>query len=104
LVRSRDKNEQGTASRTPTTGAAEPKDFNQEGRIRWKSISTFPEGLKATSHSPLTFEASRLPEKLLFLAFYRIRDEVYTTYVQQILHNVDGYPSGTHKIQKLARC
>jgi DUF1680 family protein len=47
------------------------------------SITTSPEGLKATAYSPLTFEVSRAPEKLLFVPFYRIRDEVYTTYVQR---------------------
>jgi DUF1680 family protein len=49
-----------------------------------KSITTSPEELKETAYSPLTFEMSRAPEKLLFVPFYRIRDEVYTTYVQQI--------------------
>jgi DUF1680 family protein len=49
-----------------------------------KSITTSPEALKATAYSPLTFEVSRAPEKLLFMPFYRVRDEVYTTYVQQI--------------------
>ena len=48
------------------------------------SITTSPEGLKATAYSPLTFEVSRTPEKLLFVPFYRVRDEVYTTYVQRI--------------------
>ena len=40
-------------------------------------------GIKATAYSPLTFEVSRAPEKLLFVPFYRVQDEVYTTYVQQ---------------------
>ena len=48
-----------------------------------KAITTSPEGIKATAYSPLTFELSRAPEKLLYVAFYRIRDEVYTTYVQR---------------------
>ncbi len=48
------------------------------------SISTSPEKLKASAYSPLTFELSRAPEKLLFVPFYRVHDEVYTTYVQQV--------------------
>jgi hypothetical protein len=48
------------------------------------SITSSPEGIKPTAYSPLTFEVARAPEKLLFVPFYRIRDEVYTTYVQQI--------------------
>jgi hypothetical protein len=48
-----------------------------------KAGATFPEGLRASPYSPLTFEASREAEKLLFVPFYRIRDEVYTTYVEQ---------------------
>ena len=47
------------------------------------SIATSPEGLRATAYSPLTFEVPGEAEKLLFVPFYRIRDEVYTTYVQQ---------------------
>jgi hypothetical protein len=48
-----------------------------------KSIASSPEGLRATPYSPLTFEASREAQKLVFVPFYRVRDEVYTTYVQE---------------------
>ncbi len=48
-----------------------------------KAGATFPEGLRASPYSPLTFEVSREAEKLLFVPFCRIRDEVYTTYVEQ---------------------
>ena len=48
-----------------------------------KFMANLPEGIKPSPYSPLTFEVWRAPEKLLFVPFYRIRDEVYTTYVQQ---------------------
>ena len=48
---------------------------------KWNASS--PEGLRAVPYSPLTFEVSREVERLLFVPFYRIRDEVYTTYIQQ---------------------
>jgi len=47
------------------------------------SIATSPQGIRATASSPLSFEVSREAEKLRFVPFYRVRDEVYTTYVQQ---------------------
>jgi len=47
------------------------------------SIATSPEGLRASPYSPLTFEVSRKADKLPFVPFYRVRDEVYTTYIQQ---------------------
>lgn len=49
-----------------------------------KSITASSSELKSTAYSPLSFELSRTPEKLRFVPFYRIRDEVYTTYVQQV--------------------
>ena len=48
-----------------------------------KPMEASPAGLRATASSPLTFEATREAEKLRFVPFYRVRDEVYTTYVQQ---------------------
>ena len=50
-----------------------------------RSVATATEGLRPIAGSPLTFEASRKAEKLLFVPFYRIRDEVYSTYIQ---HNL----------------
>jgi len=46
-----------------------------------KSVS--PQGLKSTPYSPLTFEAPRPTGKLRFVPFYRVRDEVYTTYLHR---------------------
>ena len=47
------------------------------------SIAKSFQGLKATAHSPLTFEISREAERLRFVPFYQVRDEVYTTYLEQ---------------------
>jgi hypothetical protein len=46
-----------------------------------KSVS--PQGLRSTPYSPLTFEAPRPTGKLRFVPFYRVRDEVYTTYLHR---------------------
>jgi hypothetical protein len=46
-----------------------------------KSIS--PQGLRSTPYAPLTFEAPRPTGKLRFVPFYRVRDEVYTTYLHR---------------------
>jgi hypothetical protein len=48
-----------------------------------KSVSVSPEGLQSTPYSPLTFEVSRQPGKLRFMPFYRVQDEVYTTYLHK---------------------
>jgi len=50
-----------------------------------RSVAIAPEDLRPTARSPLTFEASRDSETVRFVPFYRIRDEVYTTYFQQKL-------------------
>jgi len=42
------------------------------------------EGLKPTPYAPLTFELPRTLEKLRFVPFYKVQDEVYTTYVTEI--------------------
>ncbi len=49
-----------------------------------KSVSVSPEGLKLTPFSPLTFEVPRAAEKLRFMPFYRVQDEVYTTYLHRV--------------------
>jgi hypothetical protein len=42
LVRSRDKNEEGTASRTPTTSAAEPKlPIEEKSDLRWTQMKVY---------------------------------------------------------------
>jgi len=46
-----------------------------------ESIS--PESLKRAPYSSLTFEVSRVPGELRFAPFYRVQDEVYTTYLQR---------------------
>jgi DUF1680 family protein len=48
-----------------------------------KSVSVSAEGIKSTPYSPLTFEVSRQPGKLRFMPFYRVQDEVYTTYLHK---------------------
>jgi hypothetical protein len=46
-------------------------------------VSVSAEGIKSTAYSPLTFEVSRPPGKLRFMPFYRVQDEVYTTYLHK---------------------
>lgn len=48
------------------------------------SPSTSPEGLKPAPYSKLTFEAPQSPRKLRFMPFYRVQDEVYTTYFRKV--------------------
>jgi hypothetical protein len=43
-----------------------------------------PEVLKSAPYPSLTSEAPRAPEKVRFVPFYRVQDEVYTTYVERI--------------------
>ena len=47
-----------------------------------KSLS--PEQLKPALYSALTFEVPRAASKLRFVPFYRVQEEVYTTYVRQV--------------------
>ena len=47
-----------------------------------ESISAPSLGLKPAAHAPMTFELPRTPGTRRFVPFYRVQDEVYTTYVQ----------------------
>jgi hypothetical protein len=47
-----------------------------------KSLS--PAGLKPAPYSALTFEVPKAPSKLRFVPFYRVQEEVYTTYLRQV--------------------
>jgi uncharacterized protein len=46
--------------------------------------SISPESLKPAPYSSLAFEVQEAPRRLRFLPFYRVQDEVYTTYFRQI--------------------
>ena len=48
-----------------------------------KSLSVASRDLKSTPYSPLAFEVPRAPGKLRFVPFYRVQDEVYTTYLRK---------------------
>ncbi len=47
-----------------------------------KSVSAASQGLKPSAHAPLTFDLPRTQGTQHFVPFYRVQDEVYTTYVQ----------------------
>jgi hypothetical protein len=47
-----------------------------------ESISAPSQGLKPSAHAPMSFELTRGPGTQRFVPFYRVQDEVYTTYVQ----------------------
>ena len=43
-----------------------------------------PGGMKPAPYSKLNFELQEVPEKLCFVSFYTVGDEVYTSHVHQI--------------------
>jgi DUF1680 family protein len=47
-----------------------------------QSVSAPSQGLKPAAHAPVTFELPRTPGTQRFVPFYRVQNEVYTTYVQ----------------------
>ena len=40
-------------------------------------------GLRASPYTATQFELPRAPQKVRFKPFYQVRDETYTTYIQQ---------------------
>jgi uncharacterized protein len=50
--------------------------------IARQSLPATSQGLKPTTHLPLSFEVPRAPGTLRFVPFYQVQDETYTTYVE----------------------
>ncbi len=48
-----------------------------------KTAVSSPGGLKPAPYTPRTFELQALVDKVRFIPFYQVRDEIYTTYIVQ---------------------